>query len=553
MKKIFVILASAVLALTAVSCQKMLDIPQKGVVNQDEYYKTDTDCEAATTALYNMFISSDYRTWFWDWILTSYVSDDTYLTAEALNAEAKHQKTYFSMPLSDSELLKAYKAWFFVVYRANLIIDNFKDGTTAIQKRAVAEAKVLRSLAYTRLIGLWGNPPKVDHVLSTAEEFRQPNGDPAELWNFAITSLKEAVDANVLPSKSGVNDKTQVRVTQEFAWALKGKCEVFAGKYADAKVSLKKVIDSGKYDLVSSADMATLLKPQGNWCCESVFEENLQDPGSGWSTSNGLSDQFPAYCMPRFGTYGFEPGSWAETNVGSAWGHFHPSEGFINAIIAHEGKNSARFKAWIKSYEDLMALGMKHLETNDPTASASTEIPLALVNYCAQECCGYWLWKFAMAKSDWMTPTSYKIDRANQKFMRYAEVLLLYAEACANAGDDGSGVTALNKVQERAGAPKTALTMENVKAERRFEFIGEGFRFIDLVRWGDAPTALADHYTKVPVFYGYKPGTTTYDIRYFEVGAQYGQRKFQKGKDEYFPYPSTEVAANPNLKQNPGW
>ena len=188
--------------------------------------------------------------------------------------------------------------------------------------------------------------------------------------------------------------------------------------------------------------------------------------------------------------------------------------------------------------------------------------------------------------------------------MRYAEVLLLYAEACAQAGDDGSGLAALNKVASRAGAPTySSLNMENVKKEKWFELAWEGTRFVDLVRWGDAAKELAyksksktpylrdDYYTNkdaagnllTPVQKTDEMGLTywTLDIdRATVVGSSseksgrphkaivlwdddgYGAKGggFQSGKHELYPFPLDVVTANPwneetqtGIRQNPGW
>ena len=134
--------------------------------------------------------------------------------------------------------------------------------------------------------------------------------------------------------------------------------------------------------------------------------------------------------------------------------------------------------------------------------------------------------------------------------MRYAEVLLLFAEACAVAGDDGSGLAALNKVQARAGAPLTSLTLQNVKDEKRFELYLEGCRFVDLVRWGDAATALAGHYENVPEFALDENGVGTVYWRPYNTGKTFG---YKSGKNELYPFPYSELQVNENLQQNPGY
>ena len=152
-------------------------------------------------------------------------------------------------------------------------------------------------------------------------------------------------------------------------------------------------------------------------------------------------------------------------------------------------------------------------------------------------------------------PVSYSADRrlkSNWPGMRYAEVLLLYAEACAQTGSKTSeGLNALNQVRRRAGLPdESALTLPMVKDEKRAEMVFEGERFFDLVRWGDAPAVLAERGLNSYRFRGYVKGSTLYDI---EVTPVPGATGFQSGKDELFPFPYSETVLNPDLKQNQGW
>ena len=156
--------------------------------------------------------------------------------------------------------------------------------------------------------------------------------------------------------------------------------------------------------------------------------------------------------------------------------------------------------------------------------------------------------------------------------MRYAEVLLLYAEACAMTNDN-DGLKYLNMVAERAGAPTySALTMENVKQEKWFETCWEGLRFLDLVRWGDAPKELAfKSHDKTPYlgdeFYvkgsmGKKTSGLPHKARisFIDDGWAASGGGFQTGKHELYPFPFDVVQLNPwdeekqvGLKQNPGW
>jgi hypothetical protein len=147
----------------------------------------------------------------------------------------------------------------------------------------------------------------------------------------------------------------------------------------------------------------------------------------------------------------------------------------------------------------------------------------------------------------------------NYPIMRYAEVLLLYAEACAQAGDsDGSGLKALNDIQNRAhggkGYVSKSLTLDDVKKEKQFEMWMEGCRYADIIRWGDTKGLEdADKYTP-----GYDPNAGKIVDDYFD-GADYYVRTygdalgFKKGKNEWLPFPEKVMQANTGITQNPGW
>jgi hypothetical protein len=121
---------------------------------------------------------------------------------------------------------------------------------------------------------------------------------------------------------------------------------------------------------------------------------------------------------------------------------------------------------------------------------------------------------------------AYGLDH-NMRLLRYADVLLMHAEAMAQGAaiTPASGYTAtmaLNEVRSRAGLPATEATLENIYDERRAELALEENRFFDLVRWGLAPQVL-------------------------------GRLGFQTGKNEVFPIPSAQRQLNPNLPATPGY
>ena len=222
--------------------------------------------------------------------------------------------------------------------------------------------------------------------------------------------------------------------------------------------------------------------------------------------------------------------------VGYGWSFCNPSKEFVEFMKEHDGVDNVRFKAKLLSFDEIIDMGSTGLFDG---------------RYCP-DCVGYFNATALMWVADVYPDTGNSFwSRANVAFMRYAEVLLMYAEAqfLANGDSDGSGLAALNKVRVRSELPPlTKLTYQDIKDERRAELFTEEERFFDLRRWGDAAEALKDRGKVRYEFWGYKPGTTEWDVR-----EKPGLGKGWDPKYEQFPYSSAQLLANPNLQQAPGW
>ena len=583
MKKYILALVAALVAFTFVSCdQSRLDVPQKGVTSEEDFYSTDESCLEALAGVYaGIYHSVESKFYTYFFAVLGQISDEMYNCDAGYKVDDAHSFLFYTYDNSNKYIRTPYNSLFSIVNRCNLVIDHFSEGTSQTMKMAVAEAKVIRSWAYMFLVNMFGRPPVVDHVLKNKEDFLMPNSEsPEVVWDFIIKSLDEAISSGALESKSNVSDKSKVRATQEFALALKGKAQVFTGDYAGAKATLEQVINSGKYALIPGDQLRDLFfTSQGNHNMESIFETNVITTDSNYKDVR-TKDQWGAYTVIRVDKFSIRDGSYLK-EYGSGWNHYTPTDKFLRAIIANEGIHSKRFEAWFYNYEELQEMGLVEFSSlrkdSDPRAeylrNSSQAVPdkNCPYGYDRDYCCethGFWQRKFTMVPDD-MYNKSYDYDKVNRRYFRYAEVLLLYAEACAQLGEtSGKGLEALNAIAERAGAPTySTLNMDNVKKEKWFEMWCEWTRFFDLVRWGDAEKELADHHNTLPVFFGYKPGKTgadlnekgtnfdeVYDLRYFDVKAFTGvDYHFQKGKNELLPYPASEIANNPNLVQNPGY
>ena len=579
------------------SCEDQLDIEQKGVILPENFYQTDDDAEAALVAAYEGFMCNvvgrnhdgngpglytPYK------IITNMCGDDV------LYASGNYGDHEFSGMLNEfrydaeAEVPKfMYTGLYHSVYTCNLVTEHFqKAADTPVKKRCVAEARVLRAFDYFLLANLWDNPPFVDHTLERTDLPYNCNKDPEhpmdhkQLIQWVAKECEEA--AADLDERKGTDDKEgAVKVTKGFAWALAGKAYLFTGEYDKAKTALKKVIDSGKYALVPGDRYMDNFHIEGDGNEEKVFEINFEyNAGKGswdgmvqrssWMESNAWNWRADRFVQSPQRVYSGIDG----------WGGLGVPQWFGDEFHANDG-DSYRFKATLKHIDD----AVYKMEYADPALNAmsveekmkSTKVG---INDPVQGLYdnSFWLpFKQVIRKAD--TDGGKYLDNNirlnNYVVMRYAEVLLNYAEACLNTGDQSEAKKYINMIQERAGSKTISQTvdMDVLKKEKSYELWLEGCRWFDVMRWKDAKAierlknvgsdcphvfdklfrAPKANDRKVTWEHGTEANSRFYTVSTsaakdagFEVG-------FKEGKHEFFPYPQTVKDKNPNLEQNPGW
>lgn len=592
---ILTLAATATMTLTT-SCEDQLDIEQKGVIPSEKFYQTDADAEAALVAAYEGFmcnvvgrnhdgggpgIYTPYK------IITNMCGDDV------LYASGNYGDHEFSGMLNEfrydaeAEVPKfMYTGLYLSVYTCNLVTDHFQNAAdTPVKKRCVAEARVLRAFDYFLLANLWNNPPFIDHVLAGTDLPYNCNKDPEnpmdhkQLIQWVAKECEEA--AADLDERKGTDDKDgAVKVTKGFAWALAGKAYLFAGEYDKAKTALKKVIDSGKYALVPGDRYMDNFHIEGDGNEEKVFEINFEyNAGKGaWAGMIQRSSWMESNAWNwRAGNFVKSPQSVYSGIEG--WGGLGVPQWFGDEFYANDG-DSYRFKATLKHIDD----AVYKMEYADPALNAmSVEEKMKSkevgINDPVQGLYdnSFWLaFKQIIRKAD-TDGNKYgdNIRLNNYVVMRYAEVLLNYAEACLNTGDQSEAKRYINMIQERAGSKTISQTvdMDVLKREKSYELWLEGCRWFDVMRWKDAKAIerlknvgsdcphvfdklfrapKADD-RKVTWEHGTEANSRFYTVSTsaakdagFEVG-------FKEGKHEFFPYPQTVKDKNPNLEQNPGW
>ena len=569
MKKILIALTVLSAALVFAGCEKRLDIPRKGVIDLTAFYQTDEDAESALVAAYytagRFFSNTMWTTAGWNdcpfLSLWEYASDEIYVAgSDKTDGQSGNEVQAFRLDYNSSLVAGTYECYYMIIKACNDVIDHF-DGELAdskTKKRCVAEARVLRAQTQLLLALGWGTAPIVEQNLTGSDKPANAESQAAVLQWVADECDKAIPD---LTSKTSVKDrKGAVKVTKEYALGLKGKALISKHDYAGAKTALKQVIDSKLYELVPGEQMASLNHHSGRATTEAVFELNFQF-FDGMNAYGRTQPNVRWLWSWRSDHMNCPTGAGSELVVGG-WGWVNPSQKFVDKIIEYDGLDSDRRKAWIKTYDEVL-YEMPYSSDKDCPTIAEKEVDKGrgVMDSGLYGHVGYFMWKRLFRAEDQVLADG-NVANWNLTLMRYAEVLLLYAEACANAGDsDGSGLKALQDVNNRAGGKThpTALTMDAVKTEKFLEGWLDGTRFQDLIRWGDAAKELANNGKYYPTFYDAmsKKGEAKHRGYIDESDADWCSKLytvgFKAGKNELFPFPFNEMQLNPNLVQNPGY
>lgn len=503
------------LALVTTSCVDNEDLEQLDPNNNavDSFWKTDDDALKGVNAAYG-----------------SLLTDGTYMrsTPLLLDVKADDSRTnspwgsmynvgHFNSNVADAAIYGwAYETYYQGIYRANQVLTNvpeieFEDA--ALKDRILGQAYFLRGLFLFHAVNMFKNVP-----LPTELAVYYPQKTQEEGWAQVIADFKKA--AELLPNSytgiSGLDAGQKGRATKGAALGYLGKAYLFTKDFANAKTTFKQVIDLGVYSLVTNyRDNFTTANENNS---ESLFEVQFSRdaggvdlgwggaPASGWGKTSARAI---TYAPRAFGWTDVQP-TWALFNEfqeeKTKTGALDPR---LDATIFYNkpggmqlyGKDFATFYA--SSPADLNDLFCRKYQNSDG--------------------------QFA-DEYDWRSGI-------NERLLRYADILLMYAECLNETGDTPGAYTYIQMVRNRVNLPdlsvtKPGLTQEQMREqighERFLEFPLEGHRFDDIRRWGwlQNPTKLAWLKARDAEFNSYTAGR------------------------EYFPIPQLEMDNNPGTIQN---
>ena len=476
-----------------------------------------------------------------------------------------------------------YTSLYQTIYACNLLIDNFtKEGaySSKVVDRCIAEARVVRAWCHMTAALNWQRPPLVDHCLTDED----PTNVESQkfLLDWCISECEAAIP-NLRERASKLDKDGTTYVTKGFAQFVAGKSAVFAGEMDVARKYLGDLINSGKYELVPGDRWWENFHTPGDGNEEKIFEPNWvfdANNSSGDNTSRSRWNQ-----ANTLNWRGKNMNSWAVCMATTGWNGGAINGYFADKFLAHDGNGPRRMGTFFTSDEWLYGIDNEGHEIFDKFPWMRWDTDYVGDNHTSGELKPASEWTLADKKKDpkrgmnanglfgrtyymnWKFMSLAGIDvvpdvssgasnQSNAKCARYAEALLLYAEACIGSSDAAKGKEALNQIQRRAEVPETELTLANVQEEKQYELWFESCRFNDVVRWGIADQVCGKDLDRYPEAFDAmsKDGEPEHRWYYVERKPYEGiPHQFIKGKHEYFPFPAEVCAINPALHQLNGW
>jgi hypothetical protein len=496
MKKIIYILLVPVF-IVITSCEK--DFLEKSPIvgtTEGNFYRTQEDAIAAVNAAYAsmqfQISPGGHFRWFWGDIM----SDDSDKGGSGDNdVNDLLQLETFKGP-TNTELLEAeWGADYEGIYRANVVLEKIPaiEMDEKLKARILGEARFIRAWNFYQLVTMFGGVPLADHVLAPSE-YNLPRATADQVWDLIESDLTDA--SLVLWKRSEYSSADLGRITKGAAQSLLVKAYLWREKWAQAKATAEEVINSGEYQLV--ADYADIFPLYGENNKESIFEiQYMNASGGNWGKNNANEGTFTnvfTRARGQFAGYGF--------NI--------PTQDFVNEFFK-EGFEDPRLKSTVFRIGDEMG------DRGTFTIDATGGVPFI---YYAKK---YFDNKSETAPFGDPNPNG----GTNDRVIRYADVLLMHAEASYHVGDEGASRTSINLVRSRVQVPLVTATgnnlLEAIYHERRVELGLEAHRFFDLVRTHKAAEVL-------------------------------GSLGYVEGVHNLFPIPQSQIqATNGAISQNPGY
>ena len=520
------ILAFSIILLMVTSCNdSFLDKELIGVNTQNGSLDKPENVRAALNGCYAHINGGDWYQMIFPRFLMESSSDDGWGGNDYQDRPGELGLTNFTgiFP-SNGYVTEFYKTMHNGIRNANFIIKGLGSVSTIspeLKAQYTGEAKFLRAFFYFELVKNFGGDIILNSFDANDATLFPARSTEAEMYSTIIEDLKEAV--KLLPERDQYKSSDIGRASKGAALGLLAKAYLFSKDYTNAESTAQQLISTNKYQLEQS--FSRIFEPENVNGKESLFEVNYTN-ASGFS--NGP--------LP-----GVVSGA---ASVDGGWGWFGLTSDLENAYIA-EGDDIRRKATILKAGEEV--------DNEIPTRI----FPRHLINEKPAHTSFRYYRKFYI-------PLSKRVGdpwRFNHIFLRYADVLLIHAEASAFNNKATQALNSLNLVRARVKlTPKSNLSGDDLKKaiwnERRLELAGEG-----TYRWDDIRRITVNGKKLIASLLGpngtfVKYNTTVNKDPVETIGHRENINKgffFKEGVHELWPIPKFVIDANKNVVQNPGY
>ncbi len=556
-----------VLALGSTSCSNYLDRVPLDAPSDETFLRNEAEMNMALTGCYNI-LWTQWKASLPFLFAYDYASDIGYeRDANDLLKMGQGAAT------STNEIATLYWTEFYKgISRCNYLLNNMQKGQANVEpsvyNKIKAEAQFLRAYYYHNLVELYGNVPLITDVASLSGS-QKTNTPKAETVAFILQELTEA--AAVLPAE---HKPLSGRISKGAALALKARVALYNEKWNEAIEASSAVMkmEGSLYQLED--EFSNLFTKAGQSSKEIIFSIQYKNPDKvhtmyrlvGSRGAGAYTNKKPAYQMAdAYECIDGKPIDKSELyDPQNPWENRDPRLHYTLAVpgsifLGYQFETHAdSTQVW--SYLNEKPVRVANKDANNSSNPYSTYTGICYRKYANLE--------------DRLTPN---LCETNPIVIRYAEVLLIYAEAKIKAGSiDQSVLDAINKVRGRKSVNMPPITTTNptelfyaVCRERKYELAGEGFRLFDIRRWKIAEQVMnqpllgrmSKAYPSTP------PRIDEYANAYYDASiiarpgiesSEYkmrlvDNRSFDPQRDYLWPIPYVETETNKAIQQNPGY
>ncbi len=549
------LLISCLILLISACSKEFLETPNNATLSVENFYKTKEDLDKAITAAYSVFKASDLN--------DGNIVGETFCHGHFLVGNANSDDAEVGGGLGEgidlvlmtecnaqADLGVASSLWtglYQGIYRCNLVIENTPNALDEVsdEQKAIyiAEAKFVRSYCYFHLARVFGPVPLITSPLGSEDFYSVSRNPVSEIYHQIELDLQEATES--LPWV----EQFDGHANKGSAYGLLAKVLLFESSYArnypgderfvgleqkwdEAYAAANAVVSSGYYNL--SVNYSDIFHQEGEYSKESVFEIAFMTEGDAYHARNN-GNTFAVYYRSR--------------SMGG-WGFDLPSQELVDDY--ENGSKSFETGEWISTgnpadsalWQD-PRMDWTIVFEGEPAWFAPTEtmtngegLTQYFTGYCNQK----------IYTPEMELPGNFSNFPNNLRLLRYADVILIAAEAAFFKGDETTAINLVNSIRQRARRESSnpnalppvpgSVTGNNllsvIKHERRIELAMEGHRYWDLIRWGDAKEELKKYYAN----------NTLHNV----------DDPFTVGINEFLPIPLAEIRNSKGaLEQNNGY